>query len=253
MSGSISSTNTLLSATETAAQVNASTNASAIANASTSAASTDASATASSALASIAGNFNSFLTMLTTQLQNQDPSSPMDSSQFTSELATFAGVQQQTDTNTNLGQLISLTQAGQVTADSSLVGQTATFTASQIPLQSGSASIAFTTTAAEPIAIAITNGSGTVVRTVQETSTAGSNSWTWNGQDNSGNGLADGAYGIAVQTEDSSGNPIAVPFTATGTITGISKASNGDAMLEMGNDSVDMNSVSSVGHAAGST
>ena len=247
MSGSISSTNTLLGATETAAQVNAS------ANASTSAASTDASATASSALASIAGNFNSFLTMLTTQLQNQDPSSPMDSSQFTSELATFAGVQQQTDTNTNLGQLISLTQTGQVTADSSLVGQTATFTASQIPLQSGSASIAFTTTAAEPIAIAITNASGAVVNTVQETSTAGSNSWTWNGQDSSGNTLPDGAYGIAVQTEDSSGNPIAVPFTATGTVTGISKASNGDAMLEMGSDSIDMNSVSSVGHAAGST
>ena len=246
MSGSISSTDALLKATEQAAKTNA---APSIAAGSAAAGGT-ASTAASSALASIAGNFNSFLTMLTTQLQNQDPSSPMDSSQFTSELATFAGVQQQTDTNTNLGQLISLTQAGQVTADSSLVGQTATFTASQIPLQSGAAKIAFTTSAAIPIAIAVTDSAGTVVRTVQETSAAGNNSWSWDGKDSSGNSLPDGAYGIAVQTQDGSGNAVAVPFTATGIVTGVSKASNGDVMLQMGTDSVDMSSVSSVGHPA---
>ena len=246
MSGSISTSSSLLTATEQAAKANAS----AAASASTSNAAGDASAAASSALSSIADNFNSFLTMLTTQLQNQDPSSPMDSSQFTSEIATFAGVQQQVSTNTNLGQLISMTQNGQATADSGLVGQKAVFTGTQIPLQSGTGSIAFTTASAEPIAIAITNASGNVVRTVQETSTAGSNSWTWNGQDNSGNTLPDGPYGIAVQTQDSSGNVTPVAFTATGTVTGITKATSGDILLQFGSQSVDMNSVSSVGQAS---
>ena len=92
MSGSILSSNTLLTTAEQAAKANAAT---ASASASTDSASSTASSTASSALASIAGNFNSFLTMLTTQLQNQDPSSPMDSDQFTTEIAQFAGVQQQ--------------------------------------------------------------------------------------------------------------------------------------------------------------
>ncbi len=243
MSGSITSSKSLLTATEKAAQANS---AASSAASGTNSAAADASSAASSAMTSIAGNFNSFLTMLTTQLQNQDPSSPMDSNQFTSEIATFAGVQQQVSTNANLGQLISMTQNGQATADGGLVGQTATFSGAQIPLQSGSANIAFTTASAEPIAIAITDASGNVVRTVQETSAPGSNTWTWNGQDNSGNTLPDGSYGIAVQTVDSSGNVTPVSFTASGKITGIAKASGGDILLQLGSDSVDMNSVSSV-------
>ena len=246
MSGSISTSSSLLTATEKAAKAGAS----AAASASTSPAAGDASAAASSALSSIAGNFNSFLTMLTTQLQNQDPSSPMDSSQFTSEIATFAGVQQQVSTNTNLGQLISMTQNGQATSDSGLVGQKAVFTGNQIPLQSGTGSIAFNTPTAAPIAIAVTDASGNVVRTVQETSTAGSNSWTWNGKDDSGNTLPDGTYGVAVQTQDSSGNVTPVAFTGTGTVTGITKATNGDILLQLGSQSVDMNNVSSVSQAA---
>lgn len=247
MSGSILSSNTLLTTAEQAAKTNAAT---ASASASTDSASSTASSTASSALASIAGNFNSFLTMLTTQLQNQDPSSPMDSDQFTTEIAQFAGVQQQVNTNTNLGQLISLTQAGQVASGSGLVGEKATFTGSQIPLQSGTGQIAFTTASAEPVAIAVTDASGNVVRTVQETSTAGSNSWTWDGKDDSGNSQTDGTYGIAVETQDSAGNTTAVPFTITGSITGVSKSSSGDVMLQMGTDSVDMNTVSSVSKAS---
>ena len=239
MSGSILSTGGLLGAAETAAKAS---------SAATSASSSTAgSGTASSsALASIAGNFNSFLTMLTTQLQNQDPSSPMDPDQFTSEIATFAGVQQQVNTNTNLGQLISLTQNGQVTADNSLVGQKATFSGSQVPLQSGTANISFTTPTAEPVAIAVTDGSGNVVRTVQQTSTAGANNWTWNGQDNSGNTLPDGPYTVAVETQDSAGNTSQVPFTSTGSVTGVSKSSSGDVLLQMGKESVDMNNVSSI-------
>ncbi len=246
MSASVLTSSSLLSTAESAAKASG---AAATAAAATTT-SSDASSAASSALSSIAGNFNSFLTMLTTQLQNQDPSSPMDSDQFTSEIATFAGVQQQVSTNTNLGQLISLTQNGQATADADLVGQTATFTGGQIPLQSGTGSIAFTTANAQPIAIAITDASGNVVRTVQSTSTAGSNSWTWNGQDDSGHTLPDGSYGISVQTEDGSGNVTAVPFTMSGTITGVTKATSGDIMLQMGSGEVDMNDVSAVNKTA---
>ena len=64
--------------------------------------------TGTSALGQLSGNFSDFLTMLMTQLKNQDPSSPMDANQFTSELVQFSSVEQQINTNGNLTQLIQL-------------------------------------------------------------------------------------------------------------------------------------------------
>src|SRR5476649_2407617 len=65
-----------------------------------------ATAAASTAQKTLAGNFNTFLTLLTTQLQNQDPLSPMDSNQFTQQLVQFSQVEQQINTNDNLKSLI---------------------------------------------------------------------------------------------------------------------------------------------------
>ena len=242
MSGSISNQTSLLSAAAQAAKANA-----LAASSNTSAA---AASSSSTALTSIADNFNSFLTMLTTQLQNQDPSAPTNADQFTSEIATFAGVQQQVNTNTNLNQLISITQSGQVVSGSSLVGQQASATSTQMPLQAGSGTIKFAMPGAEPVAIAVTDGGGNLIRSVETTSTSGSNSWIWDGKDNSGNMMPDGAYGVAVETKDAAGNPLAVPFTVKGTITAVSKAASGDVMLNMGNESVNMNTVTGIGTSA---
>src|ERR1017187_1131704 len=63
----------------------------------------------------IASNFTTFLQLLTTQLQNQDPLSPMDTNQFTQQLVEFAGVEQQMKTNDTLSTLVSLQQSAQTT------------------------------------------------------------------------------------------------------------------------------------------
>src|SRR5579863_721853 len=81
---------------------------------------------ANSSLDQLASNFNSFLTLLTTQLQNQDPLSPMDTNQFTQQLVEFAGVQQQVDMNTNMQTLISLQQTSEATSALNMVGATVT-------------------------------------------------------------------------------------------------------------------------------
>ena len=77
---------------------------SSIATASTanSATSGNATSTSTNALSSLTNNFSSFLNLLMTQLQNQDPSSPMDTNQFTSELVQFSQVEQQITTNSSL-------------------------------------------------------------------------------------------------------------------------------------------------------
>src|ERR1700675_577834 len=77
-----------------------------------------------------AGNFNTFLTLLTTQLQNQDPLSPMDTSQFTSQLVEFASVEQQINMNTNLQSLLAMQQTSNSLQALQLVGANVTIDSS---------------------------------------------------------------------------------------------------------------------------
>jgi flagellar basal-body rod modification protein FlgD len=76
-------------------------------------------------LASLAGNFQSFLTLLTTQLQNQDPLNPTDTNQFTQQITQMTGVEQQLISNQLLQQLVSA-QGGGISTAASLIGDTVT-------------------------------------------------------------------------------------------------------------------------------
>src|SRR3954463_16543358 len=74
------------------------------------------------ALNKLSGDFNNFLTLLTTQLKNQDPLSPMDSTQFTQQLVAFTGVEQQINTNAKLDTLIGLDKSSLMTGAASYIG-----------------------------------------------------------------------------------------------------------------------------------
>jgi flagellar basal-body rod modification protein FlgD len=198
------------------------------------------------ALSSLADNFQSFLSLLTTQLQNQDPTSPMDTNQFTSELVQMTSVQQQVSTNSNLTQLIALTQGSQVLQSTALVGKTASVTSSNIALQNGSGELQFTTPKAEPIGIAITDASGKEVRTATLTSTSGANTWKWNGTNDSGQSVPDGSYAVSVMTPSASGTTAtAVPFTVEGTVTGLVKSGT-STNLQLGATTVDIGALQSL-------
>jgi flagellar basal-body rod modification protein FlgD len=202
--------------------------------------------TGTSALGSLSNNFSDFLSLLMTQLQNQDPSSPMDSNQFTSELVQFSSVQQQIDTNSNLTQLIQLTQASQVEQSASMIGKPVTVNSSQLSLQNGTAEINFNTATAEPVGIAVYNSSGVQIQTATLTSTAGSNSWTWNGKNASGTTMPDGAYKVTVTALGVNGSAAAVPFTVTGTATSVQNNA-GTVQVQMGGLTLPFSAVQSVG------
>src|ERR1700691_2933136 len=74
----------------------------------------------------LAGNFNTFLTLLTTQLQNQNPLDPLDTNQFTQQLVEFSSVEQQVNMNTNLQTLISLQQTSEATSAMQYLGSNVT-------------------------------------------------------------------------------------------------------------------------------
>jgi len=201
--------------------------------------------TGNNALTALSSNFGDFLNMLMTQLQNQDPTSPLDTNQFTSELVQFSGVEQQINTNNSLTQLIQLTQSGEVMQGTTMAGKQVTVTSNERPLQNGTGSVSFTGTAGQQVAISIYNSAGQDVRDAVLTATAGNNTWTWNGQDNSGNQLPDGAYKIAVIGANADGTTAALPFTVTGTATGVESTSSG-VQLELGSLPVSFSAVQSV-------
>ena len=109
----------------------------------------NASNTASgNAAAKLTSNFETFLTLLTTQLKNQDPTAPMDSNQFTQQLVQFSQVEQQIQTNTNLNSL--LTQGASMSAAyaTSYLGKVVSVTNGQASLQDGAANWTYTLGAA---------------------------------------------------------------------------------------------------------
>ena len=135
----------------------------------------------------IAGNFNKFLQLLTTQLQNQNPLAPLDTNQFTQQLVEFASVQQQVDMNTNMQTLISLQQTTAATQALQLVGSNVTLTATpptcRMPRairRRGPSERVRAGTAA----ITITNSSGQTAFTGTTTLNAGTQSYSWNGLGN---------------------------------------------------------------------
>lgn len=204
-----------------------------------------ASSSTQNAFNELTDNFQGFLQMLMTQLQNQDPTNPMDSSQFTTELVQFSGVEQQISTNTNLATLIQLTQGNTMVQSAQIVGKQVEVTSSQLSLQSGEAGVAFTTPSSEPVAIAVTDANGNQIYDTTVTSSAGSNAWVWNGQNASGGTEPDGAYTVSVSSIGSDGSTTALPFSVIGTVTGLTNS--GSAVdLQLGQLSVNMSSLTSV-------
>ncbi len=210
-----------------------------------SSAGSSASSSPTNALSSLSSNFTSFLGLLLTQLQNQDPSSPMDTNTFTSELVQFSSVEQQITTNSSLTSLIQATQGSEVIQATGVVGKSVTVDSAQVALQNGAGQLNYSTNSAEPVNITISNSSGTTVRQVSLTSTAGSNTYTWDGKDSSGTALADGAYKVSIAGTGSDGTTAAVPFTVTGKATGVTNT-NGAVTLQVGGLSVDFSKVVSV-------
>jgi flagellar basal-body rod modification protein FlgD len=199
-----------------------------------------------SALGALNSNFNTFLTMLMTQLKNQDPTSPMDTNEFTSELVQFSSVEQQIKTNTSLTKLIELTQSGEVMQASAMIGKQVTVEVDHVPLQGGKGTVQFTAPAAESVQVAIYSDAGKKLQEVTLSAQKGVNAWTWDGKDASGQRMPDSAYKVAVTGIDSAGKTSALPFSVIGTATGV-ESENNAVKLRLGGMSVDFSAVRSVG------
>src|ERR1700728_4587756 len=139
----------------------------------------------SNASQQLAGNFDTFLQLLTTQLQNQDPLDPLDTNQFTQQLVEFASVEQQVDMNTNMQTLISLQQSATDVSALELVGSTVTVSGTGATLSNATGSPAawtLTSPSAAAANVTIANSSGQTVYSGTTSLNAGTQTYAWNGQ-----------------------------------------------------------------------
>jgi flagellar basal-body rod modification protein FlgD len=172
----------------------------------------------------LAGNFDTFLQLLTTQLQNQNPLDPLDTNQFTQQLVEFASVEQQVNMNTNLQTLISLQQTSAATSAMQLIGLTAAVKSNTAALSNASGSPAtWTFSVPSPATgqLSITNASGQTVYTGAVTLSAGNQTFTWNGQGTNGITWPDGNYSMSINATGANGQPVTISTEVQGTITGV--------------------------------
>lgn len=208
--------------------------------------STSTSSATDSAAAQLSGNFDTFLTLLTTQLQNQDPMNPMDSNQFTQELVQFSGVEQQINTNDNLKTLISLQQGNAGTAATGYLGKTITVTNGQASLQDGEADWSYALgSAAVATTLTVTNSSGQVVYSTSGATAEGQHDFSWNGKNASGTQLPDGAYTLSVTATDSSGAAVESAIASKGVVNEVNMTS-GTPQLMVGQMAVALSDVSAI-------
>lgn len=164
---------------------------------STSSASTQ-SATPSASLTAAAGDYQTFLNMMTTQLQNQDPTNPMDSDQFAVQLATFSGVEQQVQTNDLLTQMLSATASQNMAQMAGWVGQEARIDA---PVYFDGQPITLSPNPgadADKAVLVVTDENGNEVdRRPMSVSTA---NYEWDGKTSTGDTLPEGVYTLTMES-----------------------------------------------------
>src|SRR5882757_4277851 len=163
----------------------------------------------STAGSTLAGNFQTFLTLLTTQLQNQNPLDPLDTNQFTQQLVQFAGVEQQLKTNDQLTALVSLQQTAQSTQALGFVGKTAVVDGSTTNLVNSAASWNLSVPTNSNVNVTIANSTGQNVFSGNYPVTAGANqAFAWDGKGNDGTQWPDGKYTMTATALDASVNPV---------------------------------------------
>ncbi|HEX3765014.1 MAG TPA: flagellar hook assembly protein FlgD [Kofleriaceae bacterium] len=168
-------------------------------------------ATATATSGALTGSKDEFLKLFMAQLENQDPMSPQDPSNMVAQLAQFSSVEQATETNQQLSDLIAAQNSTASASLSGLVGRTCNAGAADFQLDRGGAvpPLQITSTSAmNGASVVITDSSGKEIRRMPIPAGATSTQVAWDGNTSAGTPAAPGSYHISVDAG-----------TTTGTIT----------------------------------
>jgi flagellar basal-body rod modification protein FlgD len=173
--------------------------------------------------ARLSDNYDTFLVLLTAQLQNQDPLSPMDSTQFTQQLVQYSQVEQQIRTNEQLEALVAQYRAASTGAALSYLGKDAIIEADDTYLVNGQANWAYDLPAtAETMTIRVLDASGrTVYTTTGAARGEGEHLFAWDGTTTSGETAPDGVYTLSVEARNGADEALRATVRVRETILGV--------------------------------
>lgn len=197
----------------------------------------------------LAESFDTFLALLTTQLKNQDPLSPLDSNQFTQQIVQMTGVEQQLLTNDLLKSLVSNTSNGVSTAVS-LIGKEVRAATVDAKLKDGQAAWIYTLPRdANDVKLEVVDSNGKTVRTLsaaEDGRKAGDHKVTWDGKDANGVKLPDGGvYSLKVSAKDSDFATVPSTVSIEGIVTGVEQ-SNGETLITVNGTPVLWNHITTI-------
>jgi flagellar basal-body rod modification protein FlgD len=188
-----------------------------------------------------------FLTLLVTQLQNQDPTNPMDSSQMTSQLAQISTVSGISNLNSSLTSLASQLNTSQQLQAGSLVGQGVLSSGNAITVATGTNSAGTSEQVVTPIGVQLSGAASDVTVTIKDSNgntvqtldlgaqSAGVTPVEWNGQDSSGNTVANGSYTFTVNATSASSSAVTATALSYSTIYAVGSNADGSTNLQLSN------------------
>jgi flagellar basal-body rod modification protein FlgD len=170
----------------------------------------------------LSGNYETFLRLLTTQLQNQDPLEPLDATKFTEQLVSYSQVEQQIATNSSLNTLISVTRSSAGATAVSFLGKNAITSGQASSLSDGEAAWQYTLPQdATSLQVRVTDMNGNVVKTLTGDPKVGTHEISWDGMNSSGSAMPEGTYKLTVAATKADGSSIPVTVSGIGMISEI--------------------------------
>jgi len=159
------------------------------------------------ALQGLSDNFDNFLRLLVTQMQNQDPLDPLDNNQMTQQLVNFTQVEQAIGMNQKLEQLVNFGQTNETAISLSYLGRLVEAEGNSIPFTGGDqTTISYELPkAADKATVNILDSDGNTVRTLTGNTASGMNRLTWDGNDEYGNKQTAGVFTFKVQATKGNG------------------------------------------------
>ncbi|PCJ35278.1 MAG: flagellar hook capping protein [Alphaproteobacteria bacterium] len=187
-------------------------------------------------------DFNQFLALLTTQLQFQDPLSPMDSSEFTNQLVSFTQVEQAVATNKNLEDLISRVRSSEMSNAVGFLGTEVTIQTDRAGLRDGVAKWEYgLSTNSEETTLTVKDSSGKILHEVSGNNKAGLSEFIWDAPANT----PDGIYQLTISAKTADGSEVQTAIYSKGNVETI-ETLNGQIHLSVNGILTAMNNIQAV-------
>ncbi|MDQ6620876.1 MAG: flagellar hook assembly protein FlgD [Pseudomonadota bacterium] len=185
-----------------------------------------------------------FITLLVTQLKNQDPLNPLDNAQITSQLAQLSTVSGINQLNGTLSALSASMDAKQYLQAANLVGHYVVADGNAMMLADGKATGAFNLGGdADRVTVNVTDTAGRLVKQIEMGATpAGVVTFDWDGADSAGAALKNGKYTLSIIASHN-GKDISATALAFGQVKGLIPGANGGTLNVDGVGHVDMSSI----------